>query len=93
MQTGQDGEFIFVVKPDDTVEARPISAGITYDGQRIITSGLKPGETVVTDGQVKLTAGAKVSVKSDADDQRTRGNTGMKKAKHPTFNIRTSNIQ
>jgi len=64
VQTGQDGEFIFIVKSDDTVEARPITAGITYDGERIITAGLKPGETVVTDGQVKLTAGSKVSVKS-----------------------------
>jgi len=64
VQTGQDGEFIFVVKADDTVEARPISAGITYEGERVITSGLKPGETVVIDGQVKLTARAKISVKS-----------------------------
>jgi multidrug efflux pump subunit AcrA (membrane-fusion protein) len=52
------------MKPDETVEARPISAGITYDGIRVVMSGLKPGETVVTDGQVRLTAGAKVSVKS-----------------------------
>jgi membrane fusion protein, multidrug efflux system len=64
VQTGQDGEFLFVMKPDETVEARPISAGITYDGIRVVMSGLKPGETVVTDGQVRLTAGAKVSVKS-----------------------------
>lgn len=64
IQTGQDGEFLFVVKADETVEARPITAGITYDGIRVITSGLKLGETVVTDGQLRLTAGAKVSVKS-----------------------------
>ena len=64
VQTGQDGEFLFVVKPDDTVEARPVSAGITFDGIRVIASGLKLGETVVTDGQVRLTEGAKVSVKS-----------------------------
>ena len=64
VQTGQDGEFLFVVKEDQTVEARPIVAGITYDGIRVIMSGLKPGETVVIDGQVRLTAGAKVSVKS-----------------------------
>jgi membrane fusion protein, multidrug efflux system len=64
VQTGQDGEYIFVVKSDDTVEARTITAGLTYRSERVITSGLKPGETVVTDGQVKLTAGAKVSVKS-----------------------------
>jgi multidrug efflux system membrane fusion protein len=64
VQTGQDGEFLFVMKSDDTVEARPVTAGITYDGIRVITSGLKPGETVVTDGQVRLTAGAKVTVTS-----------------------------
>lgn len=64
VQTGQDGEFIFVVKPDDTVEARPISAGFTYDGERVISSGVKAGETVVIDGQMKLTPGAKISVKS-----------------------------
>jgi multidrug efflux system membrane fusion protein len=63
VQTGQDGEFLFVVKGDDTVEARRINAGITYDGLRVITSGLKPGETVITDGQIKLTTGAKISVK------------------------------
>jgi len=64
VQTGQDGEFLFVVKDDETVEARPVHAGITYDAVRVITTGLKPGETVVTDGQVRLTAGAKISVKS-----------------------------
>jgi membrane fusion protein, multidrug efflux system len=64
VQTGQDGEFLFVLKDDGTVEARPITAGLTYDGERVITAGLKPGETVVTDGQIKLTAGAKVSVKT-----------------------------
>ena len=64
VQTGQDGEYLFVVKGDDTVEARPITAGISYDGQRVITSGVQPGETVVTDGQLKLTTGSKVSVKT-----------------------------
>lgn len=64
VQTGQDGEFLFVVKSNDTVEARPVTAGITDDGIRVIMSGLKPGEAVVTDGQVRLTEGAKVSVKS-----------------------------
>jgi len=63
VQTGQNSEFLFVVKGDDTVEARSVTAGITYGGVRVITSGLKTGETVVTDGQVRLTAGAKVSAK------------------------------
>ncbi len=63
LQAGQDGEFIFVVKPDDTVEARPVTAGIIYNGLQVVTSGLNPGETVVTDGQVRLKPGAKVSAK------------------------------
>ena len=71
VQTGQDGEFLFVLKNDGTVEARPITAGLTYDGERIITSGLKPGEIVVTDGQIKLTAGAKVSVKTSDTNSNT----------------------
>ena len=64
VQTGQDGEFLFVVKDNQTVEARPITAGLTYDSIRVIDSGLKPGETVVIDGQVRLTEGAKVSIKA-----------------------------
>jgi membrane fusion protein, multidrug efflux system len=75
VQTGQDGEYIFVVKSDATVEARPIGAGLTYNGERVITSGLKPGETVVTDGQIKLKAGAKVSVKSSATETNTNPTT------------------
>jgi multidrug efflux system membrane fusion protein len=71
VQTGQDGEFIFIVKSDDTVEARKISAGITYDGLRVIMSGVNAGETVVTDGQMKLTPNAKVSVKTPADTSST----------------------
>jgi membrane fusion protein, multidrug efflux system len=63
VQTGQNGEFVFIVKPDNTAEDRPVETGVTYDGIRVITSGVKPGETVVTDGQMKLTPGAKVSVK------------------------------
>jgi multidrug efflux system membrane fusion protein len=64
VQAGQNGEFIFVVKPDQSVEARPVVAGLTYDGAQVISSGLRPGETVVTDGQVRLKSGAKVEVKT-----------------------------
>jgi membrane fusion protein, multidrug efflux system len=64
VQTGQNGEYIFVVKPDQTVEARPVVAGLTYDGAQVISSGLQPGETVVIDGQVRLKPGANVEVKT-----------------------------
>jgi multidrug efflux system membrane fusion protein len=62
VQTGQNGEFIFVVHEDQTVEARPVRAGIIYNGSQIIDTGVKPGETVVTDGQVRLKPGTKVAV-------------------------------
>jgi membrane fusion protein, multidrug efflux system len=64
VQTGQNGEFIFVVKSDQTVEARPVSTGVTYDGVMVITSGVEPGETVVTDGQLRLVPGAKINLKT-----------------------------
>jgi multidrug efflux system membrane fusion protein len=57
VQTGQDGTFVFVVKPDQPVESRPVVAGMTVDGQIVIEKGLEPGETVVTEGQLRLAAG------------------------------------
>jgi multidrug efflux system membrane fusion protein len=64
VQTGQTGQFIYVVKSDQTVAERPVTIGITYDGETVIANGLKAGETVVTDGQLRLSPGAAVSVKS-----------------------------
>jgi len=64
VQTGQDGDFIYVVKPDQTVEQRPVTIGITSQGGTVVQSGLKAGETVVTDGQLRLAPGVKVNVKT-----------------------------
>lgn len=63
IQTGQNGEYVYVVKPDQTVDERPVTIGITYQDETIVQKGLVAGETVVTDGQLRLTPGAKVSVK------------------------------
>lgn len=60
VQTGQQGQYVFVVKADDTAELRPVKAGTMADGMTIIEQGLKPGETVVTDGHVRVAPGAKV---------------------------------
>ncbi len=65
VQTGQNGSFIFVVKADSTVEVRPVKTGMTYNGAMAILSGLNAGETVVTDGQLRLVAGTTVSFKSE----------------------------
>jgi multidrug efflux system membrane fusion protein len=63
VQTGQAGQFVFVVKSDSTVEMRPVTVSRTTDGLAIIEKGLQPGEMVVTDGQVSLVPNAKVTIK------------------------------
>ncbi|MEJ2671635.1 MAG: efflux RND transporter periplasmic adaptor subunit [Deltaproteobacteria bacterium] len=63
VQTRQEGEFVFVIKADHTVEVRPVEVARTVDGDVIVTKGLKPGEQVVTDGQLRLVPGAKVQIK------------------------------
>jgi multidrug efflux system membrane fusion protein len=67
VQTGQNGDFTYVVKADQTVEERPIAIGIEYQGLTVVTDGLKAGETVVTDGQLRLVPGVKVSIKSSGE--------------------------
>jgi multidrug efflux system membrane fusion protein len=64
VQTGQNGQFVYVVKADQIAEERPVTIGITYQGETVVQSGLKAGETVVTDGQLRLVPGAKVNIKS-----------------------------
>lgn len=61
--TGQSGQYVFVVKADNTVEQRPVTSVTAFEGYAVIDKGLAPGETVVTDGQVRLMPGAKVEIK------------------------------
>jgi len=69
IQTGQSGQFVFVVKKDNTVESRPIAAGRAIADETVIDKGVSPGETVVTDGQLRLVPGAKVEIKNNAGKQ------------------------
>jgi multidrug efflux system membrane fusion protein len=64
VQTGQQGSFVFVVQPDMKATLRPIVIGETIDNETVVNSGLKPGETVVTDGQLRLIPGATVTIKT-----------------------------
>jgi multidrug efflux system membrane fusion protein len=66
IQTGQQGPYVFVVKPDLTVELRPIVPGLALDGETVAEQGLAPGERVVTEGQIRLVPGAKVDIKPSA---------------------------
>ncbi len=63
IQTGQEGQYVFVVKPDLTVESRSVISGLTLDNVTVIQKGLTSGENVVTDGQLHLYPGAKVEIK------------------------------
>ena len=67
VQTGQQGQFIFVVKDDLTVEQRAVEVDRTINGEAVIATGLKGDEKVVTDGQLRLVPGAKVEIKGDRD--------------------------
>jgi membrane fusion protein, multidrug efflux system len=63
IQRGQQGTFVYVVKADNTVEARPVAPGIAVGEIASIQSGLNAGETVVTDGTDKLQPGSPVRVR------------------------------
>src|SRR6266513_4741106 len=62
VQVSQSGPFVFVVKPDNTVDLRPVKPGQRQEGDlTVIESGVKPDETVVVTGQLALAPGAKVA--------------------------------
>jgi membrane fusion protein, multidrug efflux system len=71
VQTGQQGQYVFVVKPDKTVELRNVTVARNVDADSVIKQGLKPGETVVTDGHLRLTPGSRISVKSGPGGEAT----------------------
>lgn len=64
VQQGADGNFVYVVKADNTVELRKVTVQTLYRGQAAIASGVASDETVVTDGQLRLNQGATVVIKT-----------------------------
>jgi multidrug efflux system membrane fusion protein len=62
VQTGQDGQFVFVVKRDQTVDMRPVTTGVRLDQETVIEKGLRPGEVIVTEGQLRLEPGSRVQI-------------------------------
>jgi multidrug efflux system membrane fusion protein len=64
IQTGQEGQYVFVIKPDLTAEMRPVTVGPSLGGNTVIEQGVQVGEQVVTDGQLGLVPGSRVEVKS-----------------------------
>ena len=63
IQTGQTGSFVYVVNQDRTVEPRPVTTGLRADQDMVIETGLNAGETVVTEGQLRLAPGSRVTLR------------------------------
>jgi multidrug efflux system membrane fusion protein len=61
VQAGQQGPYVFAVTGDRTVEMRPVSVARTRGGETVIARGVAPGETVVTDGHLRLVPGSRIS--------------------------------
>lgn len=66
VQTGQQGQFIWVLDEKKTSHMRPVKIGTAVKGMTVIESGIKAGDQVVTDGQIQLSEGAKVKVSESA---------------------------
>ena len=62
VQTGQDGTYVYVVKDDRSVELRPVTTGLRVDQDIVIDKGVQAGETVVTEGQLRLAPGSRVQM-------------------------------
>jgi len=67
VQTGQDGQYVFVIKKDQSAELRPIQVGRTVGNETIVTKGLQADEVVVTDGHLRLTPGTKVTIRNEGE--------------------------
>jgi len=79
VQTGQQGQFVYVVKDDMTADLRVITPGRTYDSLMIVEKGIAPGEKVVVDGQLRLVPGATVEIKPSAAETRSEINSKSQK--------------
>jgi len=76
VQTGQDSQYVFVVKPDSSVEQRPVTTGQRVGEDTVVDKGLKPGETIVREGQLRLEAGTVVQTGRGGERGGGRGRGG-----------------
>jgi multidrug efflux system membrane fusion protein len=75
LQTGQQGQYVFVIKDDMTVELRIVTPGRLYGNWTVIDKGVAAGEKVVTDGQLRLVPGSKVEIKNAKPDEEKKPET------------------
>jgi multidrug efflux system membrane fusion protein len=76
VQAGQQGQYVFVVKPDQTADLRTVTVARAAGSETVIKDGIAPGDTVVIDGQIRLVPGSKVSVKSGPGTAETTSGRG-----------------
>jgi multidrug efflux system membrane fusion protein len=69
IQSSQTGDFVFVVKADSTVQKRPVVVGLSRGGMTVVENGVQAGETVVTDGQLRLKDGSPVTAQTQGGGQ------------------------
>lgn len=77
---GADGEFVYVIQPDNTVEYRPVKTGQGHDGHVVVTSGLEGGETVVLEGHLRLAPGVAVTIRPEKGGESGTAVTGRASA-------------
>jgi multidrug efflux system membrane fusion protein len=70
---GPQGTFVYLVKPDKTVEARAVSISLSQGNTTVVSSGVNPGDIVVTDGQDKLQTGSKIEPRNPAPASTSSG--------------------
>jgi multidrug efflux system membrane fusion protein len=76
VQTGQDSQYVFVVKADSSVEQRPVTTGQRVGDDTVVDKGLKPGETIVREGQLRLEAGTVIQTGRGGERGGGRGRGG-----------------
>lgn len=75
VQNGPDGQFVFVVKPDMTVENVPVTVSNSINGLDVVEKGPQPGDKIVTDGQANLVSGSKIRIKTADNNSNADGNS------------------
>jgi multidrug efflux system membrane fusion protein len=76
IQTGQNGTFVYVVRPNRTVEVRNVTTSLRVDQDMVVDSGLAAGETVVTEGQLRLAPDSRVAIRDGRGGPGGRGGRG-----------------
>lgn len=70
VQTGQQGPYVFLLRPENVVEMRPLRLGRAFGQETVVEEGLQDGDLVVTDGQIRLVPGSRVEVKGRQEPAR-----------------------